>query len=167
MGVTSPSIRSNLIDAIALKIAGTAKSRTGPSMSPRYRHPPFSVTFSGLWVEPGGGEGAKQWINMLAELRNRGVSDASAEPGRVRKTVFFGIPELGQKRRRLLRGAVVHKPAQVTKRAPYRLEYGSPLGESIPTLPPAAGRAWVPDGYARRSDAQLTCPSDLRNTVLP
>lgn len=29
----------------------------------------------GLWVGPTGGEGAKQWMNMLTELRNRGVAD--------------------------------------------------------------------------------------------
>jgi hypothetical protein len=29
----------------------------------------------GLWVGPAGGEGAKQWMSMLTELRNRGVAD--------------------------------------------------------------------------------------------
>ena len=29
----------------------------------------------GLWVGPSGGEGAKQWISMLTELRNRGIAD--------------------------------------------------------------------------------------------
>jgi putative transposase len=29
----------------------------------------------GLWVGPAGGEGAKQWLAMLTELRNRGVAD--------------------------------------------------------------------------------------------
>jgi putative transposase len=29
----------------------------------------------GLFVGPGGGEGAKQWLGMLTELKNRGVSD--------------------------------------------------------------------------------------------
>lgn len=29
----------------------------------------------GMWVGPTGGEGAKQWMNMLADLRNRGVAD--------------------------------------------------------------------------------------------
>ena len=29
----------------------------------------------GLWVGPSGGEGAKQWMGMLTELRNRGVAD--------------------------------------------------------------------------------------------
>src|ERR1700729_2245450 len=30
----------------------------------------------GLWLGPTGGEGAKQWMSMLSELKNRGVSDA-------------------------------------------------------------------------------------------
>ena len=30
----------------------------------------------GLWVGPSGGEGAKQWMNMLTELKNRGILDA-------------------------------------------------------------------------------------------
>jgi putative transposase len=29
----------------------------------------------GMWVGPTGGEGAKQWMNMLTELKNRGVRD--------------------------------------------------------------------------------------------
>jgi putative transposase len=30
----------------------------------------------GLWLGPTGGEGAKQWMNMLTELKNRGLMDA-------------------------------------------------------------------------------------------
>ncbi len=30
----------------------------------------------GLWLGSSGGEGAKQWMSMLTELRNRGVADA-------------------------------------------------------------------------------------------
>jgi len=30
----------------------------------------------GMWLGPTGGEGAKQWMTMLTELRNRGVGDA-------------------------------------------------------------------------------------------
>ena len=30
----------------------------------------------GLWLGPTGGEGAKQWMTMLTELRNRGIADA-------------------------------------------------------------------------------------------
>ena len=29
----------------------------------------------GMWIGPTGGEGAKQWMNMLSDLRNRGVAD--------------------------------------------------------------------------------------------
>ncbi|GAB3996243.1 hypothetical protein GCM10028771_25970 [Nocardioides marmoraquaticus] len=29
-----------------------------------------------MWVGPTGGEGAKQWLNMLTELKNRGILDA-------------------------------------------------------------------------------------------
>jgi hypothetical protein len=29
----------------------------------------------GLWVGPPGGEGAKWWMTLLTELRNRGVGD--------------------------------------------------------------------------------------------
>jgi transposase-like protein len=29
----------------------------------------------GLWLGPSGGEGAKQWMTMLTDLRNRGVAD--------------------------------------------------------------------------------------------
>jgi transposase-like protein len=29
----------------------------------------------GMWVGPGGGEGAKFWMSVLTELRNRGISD--------------------------------------------------------------------------------------------
>jgi transposase-like protein len=30
----------------------------------------------GLWLDPSGWEGAKQWMSMLTELKNRGVADA-------------------------------------------------------------------------------------------
>jgi hypothetical protein len=30
----------------------------------------------GLWLGPTGGEGAKQWMSMLSELKNRGIADA-------------------------------------------------------------------------------------------
>lgn len=30
----------------------------------------------GLWLGPAGGEGAKQWMSMLSELKNRGIADA-------------------------------------------------------------------------------------------
>ena len=29
----------------------------------------------GMWAGPSGGEGAKQWMTMLSDLKNRGVAD--------------------------------------------------------------------------------------------
>lgn len=64
-----------LIDAIVLKIrSGTVGNR------------PVYVALGidldghrdvlGMWVGPTGGEGSRQWMNMLTELKNRGVQDA-------------------------------------------------------------------------------------------
>ncbi|GAA1768174.1 hypothetical protein GCM10009747_31200 [Agromyces humatus] len=63
-----------LIDAIMLKIrAGTVGNR------PVYVAMGIDLDghrdVLGMWVGPTGGEGAKQWMNMLTELRNRGVQD--------------------------------------------------------------------------------------------
>ena len=63
-----------LIDAIYLKI------REGAVMNrPVYVAIGISLDgyrdVLGLWMGPSGGEGAKQWLNMLTELRNRGVAD--------------------------------------------------------------------------------------------
>jgi transposase-like protein len=64
-----------LIDAIVLKIRdGVVANR------PVYVAMGISVDGErdvlGLWAGPtGGGEGAKQWMGMLTELRNRGVAD--------------------------------------------------------------------------------------------
>jgi hypothetical protein len=64
-----------LIDAIVLKIRdGQVRNR------PVYVAMGISVDGErdvlGLWAAPGGGgEGAKQWMTMLTELRNRGVAD--------------------------------------------------------------------------------------------
>jgi transposase-like protein len=64
-----------LIDAIVLKIRdGQVRNR------PVYVAMGISVDGDrdvlGLWAAPGGGgEGAKQWMTMLTELRNRGVAD--------------------------------------------------------------------------------------------
>lgn len=64
-----------LIDAIVLKIRdGQVRNR------PVYVAMGISVDGErdvlGLWAGPaGGGEGAKQWMTMLTELRNRGVAD--------------------------------------------------------------------------------------------
>jgi putative transposase len=63
-----------LIDAIVLKIRdGQVRNR------PVYVAMGISVDGErdvlGLWAGPTGGEGAKQWMTMLTELRNRGVAD--------------------------------------------------------------------------------------------
>jgi putative transposase len=64
-----------LIDAIVLKI------RDG-QVANRPAYVAMGITVDGerdvlgLWVGPTGGEGAKQWMTMLTELRNRGVADA-------------------------------------------------------------------------------------------
>ncbi len=64
-----------LIDAIVLKVReGTVANR------PVYVAIGINVDgyrdVLGLWVGPSGGEGAKQWMNMLTDLRNRGILDA-------------------------------------------------------------------------------------------
>lgn len=63
-----------LIDAIVIKVrAGQVANR------PVYVAMGISVDghrdVLGMWVGPSGGEGAKQWMNMLTELRNRGIQD--------------------------------------------------------------------------------------------
>lgn len=63
-----------LIDAIVLKI------REG-NVANRPVYVALGITMEGqrdvlgLWVGPSGGEGAKQWMNMLTDLRNRGILD--------------------------------------------------------------------------------------------
>lgn len=63
-----------LIDAIVLKI------REG-NVANRPVYVGLGITTDGqrdvlgLWVGPSGGEGAKQWMNMLTDLRNRGILD--------------------------------------------------------------------------------------------
>ena len=63
-----------LIDAIVIKVReGTVANR------PVYVA--MGITMDGtrdvlgMWVGPSGGEGAKQWMNLLTELRNRGIQD--------------------------------------------------------------------------------------------
>ncbi len=63
-----------LIDAIVIKIReGQVANR------PVYVAMGISVDgyrdVLGIWAGPPGGEGAKQWMNMLTDLRNRGVAD--------------------------------------------------------------------------------------------
>uniref|UniRef100_UPI00193C554D IS256 family transposase n=1 Tax=Nocardioides limicola TaxID=2803368 RepID=UPI00193C554D len=64
-----------IIDAIVLKV------REG-SVANRPVYVAMGVNLDGfrdvlgMWVGPSGGEGAKQWINMLTDLKNRGILDA-------------------------------------------------------------------------------------------
>jgi transposase-like protein len=45
----------------------------------------------GLWAGPaGGGEGARAWMGMLSELKNRGVQDVLMGLPRVRLTLRGG-----------------------------------------------------------------------------
>ncbi len=64
-----------LIDAIVLKVrSGQVANR------PVYVAIGISMDgvrdVLGMWVGPSGGEGAKQWMNMLTDLKNRGILDA-------------------------------------------------------------------------------------------
>lgn len=63
-----------LIDAIVIKVRDTAvKNR------PVYVAIRVNLTGEpdvlGMWIGPTNGEGAKQWMTMLTELRNRGMTD--------------------------------------------------------------------------------------------
>jgi transposase-like protein len=63
-----------LIDAIVVKVRDT-------QVANRPVYVAIGVNLDGerdvlgLWMGPSGGEGAKQWMTMLTELRNRGVRD--------------------------------------------------------------------------------------------
>ncbi|RIK09957.1 MAG: IS256 family transposase [Acidobacteria bacterium] len=63
-----------LIDAIVIKVRDS-------QVANRPVYVAIGVNFEGdrdvlgLWLGPSGGEGAKQWAQMLTELRNRGISD--------------------------------------------------------------------------------------------
>jgi transposase-like protein len=64
-----------LIDAIVVKVRGS-------QVANRPVYVAIGVNLEGerdvlgLWLGPSGGEGAKQWMTMLTELRNRGLADA-------------------------------------------------------------------------------------------
>jgi putative transposase len=64
-----------LIDAIVIKVRGS-------QVANRPVYVAIGVNLDGerdvlgMWFGPTGGEGAKQWMTMLTELRNRGVADA-------------------------------------------------------------------------------------------
>lgn len=63
-----------LIDAIVIKVRDT-------SVANRPVYVAIGVNLDGerdvlgLWIGPSGGEGAKRWMTMLTELKNRGVAD--------------------------------------------------------------------------------------------
>ena len=74
-----------LIDAIMLKVRASSNQATGPTGTAVGNRPVYVAVgincegyreILGMWVGPTGGEGSKQWMNMLTELRNRGVADA-------------------------------------------------------------------------------------------
>ena len=72
-----------LIDAIVLKVRSNAAASAGAAaVGNRPVYVAMGINLDGerdilgMWVGPTGGEGAKQWMNMLTELRNRGVQDA-------------------------------------------------------------------------------------------
>ena len=62
-----------LIDAIVVKVRDA-------QVANRPVYVAIGVDLAGerdvLWLGPAGGEGAKQWVTMLTELRNRGLADA-------------------------------------------------------------------------------------------
>jgi putative transposase len=64
-----------LIDAIMVKVRGS-------QVANRPVYVAIGVNLEGerdvlgMWLGPSGGEGAKQWMTMLTELRNRGLTDA-------------------------------------------------------------------------------------------
>jgi putative transposase len=64
-----------LIDAIVVKVRGS-------QVANRPVYVALGVDLEGerdvlgMWLGPTGGEGAKQWMTMLTELKNRGVADA-------------------------------------------------------------------------------------------
>lgn len=63
-----------LIDAIFLKVrSGTVANR--PCYVAMGVNLDGQRDVLGLWMGPSGGEGAKQWMNMLTELKNRGIVD--------------------------------------------------------------------------------------------
>lgn len=73
-----------LIDAIVLKVRAASTGAPGTSGTAVGNRPVYVAMgidmdghrdILGMWVGPTGGEGAKQWMNMLTELRNRGIMD--------------------------------------------------------------------------------------------
>ncbi len=63
-----------LIDAIVLKVREGAVTNRPVYVAIGINLDGYRDVL-GLWMGPSGGEGAKQWLNMLTDLRNRGVQD--------------------------------------------------------------------------------------------
>ena len=77
MAVTTPRPRLVLvvlIDAIVIKVRD-AQVANRPVYVAIGVNMDGQRDVLGLWLGPTGGEGAKQWMTMLTELRNRGVTD--------------------------------------------------------------------------------------------
>jgi transposase-like protein len=64
-----------LIDAIVVKVRGSQVANR-PVYVAIGMNLEGERDILGLWLGPSGGEGAKQWMTMLTELRNRGLLDA-------------------------------------------------------------------------------------------
>jgi putative transposase len=64
-----------LIDAIVIKVRDSQVANRPVYVAIGVNHDGERDVL-GLWLGPTGGEGAKQWITMLTELRNRGIADA-------------------------------------------------------------------------------------------
>jgi putative transposase len=63
-----------LIDAIVLKVRGGQVANRPVYVAMGITVDGFRDVL-GMWLGPTGGEGAKQWMNMLTELKNRGIVD--------------------------------------------------------------------------------------------
>jgi len=63
-----------IIDAIFIKVRDGAVANRPVYVAMSIDSEGFRDVL-GLWVGPSGGEGAKQWMNMLSDLKNRGVVD--------------------------------------------------------------------------------------------
>lgn len=63
-----------IIDAIVLKVREGTVANRPVYVAMRVNLEGFRDVL-GMWVGPSGGEGAKQWITMLTDLKNRGILD--------------------------------------------------------------------------------------------
>jgi putative transposase len=73
VSTTNGPVEAVLIDAIVIKVRDS-------QVANRPVYVAIGVNLDGdrdvlgLWLGPSGGEGAKQWMTMLTELKNRGMS---------------------------------------------------------------------------------------------